>query len=188
MKVKFVDGFKLRNTIDPNFGGHFTSEYAPYIPPDEVWIEDYLRPEEEFFLKLFKTEQELYAQKKTFAEIRAHLQLEARKKGTPPDFYKHIIEQAGLVIAYVDGKIVREYLDPYFISGGHDLVYNYIPKNEVWIDNLNYTADQPFVLVHELFERDLMSKGRDYHSAHDFAIAEEKHHRRLAGVAEFITG
>jgi hypothetical protein len=188
MKIKLVDGFKIRNTIDPNFGGHFTSDYAPYIPPGEVWIEDCLKAEEDFLLHIVKMEQEFFAQKKSFEELREYLKKEMQQKGPPPKFEFRREKKGDLEIVYVDGQIVRSYLDPYFVAGGHGLVYEYIPKNEVWIDARNYEQDQPFVVIHELFERDLVAKGRDYASAHDFAMAEEKHHRRLAGVADFLTG
>lgn len=188
MKIKFVDGFKIRNTIDPYFGGHYTSDYAPYIPHDEIWVEDYLKLEINLILSMVKTEKKFFKGRKSFAELRAYLKAKAQKKGTPPHFILRKRRKGKILVVYVDGAMVRTYLDPYFVAGGHDLAYDYIPKNEVWIDAKNYPEDQPFVLVHELFERDLMAKGRDYNSAHDFAIAEEKHHRRRAGVARFITG
>lgn len=176
----------MRNTIDPDFGGHMTSNYAPYIPKGEVWIEDYLKPEINLFLKIVKAEEKFFKQKKTFDKLYDFLMSEAKKNGSPPDFYLNTVKLGKLTISDVDGRIIRQYLDPYFFSGGHDLVYDYIPKNEVWVDGRNYKEDREFVLAHELFERKLMAKGRDYHSAHDFAIAEEKHQRRLKGVADFI--
>ncbi len=188
MKVKFVNGFKIRNTIDPNFGGHYTRDYAAYIPRGEIWIEDYLRPELDLFLQVVKMEKKFFSQKKTFTELRNFLISEAKKNGFPPNFCMRTERKGKLKIIHVDGRIVRKYLDPYFVSGGHEFVYSYVPKNEIWIDARNYKEEQSFVIAHELFERRLMAKGRDYHSAHDFAIAEEKHHRRLAGVAQFITG
>lgn len=186
MKIKYVNGFKIRNTIDTDFGGHYTSDYAAYIPRGEVWVEDYLKPEISLILNILKTEKAFFSKKRPFSELRRFLMAEAKKHGTPPNFYVRTEKKGKLRIVYVDGRIVRKYIDPYFISGGHEFVYNYIPKNEVWIDDRNYKEESSFVLVHEVFERQLMAKGRDYHSAHDFALAEEKHRRRLAGVADFL--
>ena len=44
------------------------------------------------------------------------------------------------------------------------MVYNFIPKNEIWIDDDLYKKEIPFVLIHELHERWLMSKGWKYDS------------------------
>lgn len=188
MKIKFVNGFKIRNTIDPDFCGHGTHDFAPYIPHREVWVEEYLKPEIELILKMVRTEKKFLSENKPFKALRSFFKKEAQKNGSSPQFQRRLEKKGNLKIWYVDGAVVRKFIDPYFISGGHDLVYDYIPKNEIWVDILNYQEDQPFVLVHELFERRLMTKGRDYDSAHDFAIAEEKHYRRQAGVADFIKG
>ena len=190
MKIKYVNGFKIRNTIDPDFGGHMTSDYAlyRYIPRGEVWVEDYLKPEIDLFLNLVKIEQQFFRQKKSFSELHDFVKKEVCEKSLPPNFYKKTSVKDKLKIVEVDGRVVRRYLDPYFVGGGHDLIYDYIPKKEVWIDARNYKEDQSFVLIHELFERQLMAKGRDYLSAHDFALAEEKHQRRLMGVADFVNG
>lgn len=188
MRIKYVNGFNIRNTIDVNFGGHYTRDYAAYIPPDEIWVEDYLKPEISLILKIVKTEKKFFSKNKSFKKLRDFLKRGAKKNGSPPPFYRRITKKGKIKVVDVDGAVVRKFIDPYFISGGHDLVYEYIPRNEIWIDALNYKEDQPFVLVHEIFERNLMAQGRDYASAHDFAIAEEKHRRRQAGVAKFITG
>lgn len=188
MKVKYINGFKIRNTTDPDFVGHSTRDYDINIPKGEIWVEDYLKPEIELILNLVKWERKFFSKNKSFQELRSFMKDLASKNGSPPPFRLRSEKRGRSKIFYVDGSIVRKYLDPYFFSGGHGLVYDYIPKNEVWIDDRNYKEDQSFVVVHELFERQLMARGRDYHSAHDFAIAEEKDHRRRAGVAQFIAG
>ncbi|MDO8435516.1 MAG: hypothetical protein Q7S89_02430, partial [bacterium] len=97
-------------------------------------------------------------------------------------------KRAGITMKYVDGSLVRKHLDPFFFHGGHHYVYDYIPKNEVWLDDQNYSHDQIFTIAHELKERTLMAKGMDYPSAHDFALAEERFLRRKQGVAHFLNG
>lgn len=93
-----------------------------------------------------------------------------------------------LTVNYVDGSEVRKKLDPYFMLGGHDLIYAYIPKNNIWIDLRVHPKDLKYTLIHEMDERARMSKGMAYHDAHDFAIAAERAARRKDGVADFITG
>ncbi len=40
-----------------------------------------------------------------------------------------------------------------FTAGGHDYVYEFVPENEVWIDDDIAEAERGYVLVHELHER-----------------------------------
>lgn len=58
-----------------------------------------------------------------------------------------------------------------WVSGGHEFVYwNIIPKNEIWVDNTLEGEDRDAVILHEIEEREQMSKGMDYSEAHnDFA-------------------
>ncbi|MDO8435644.1 MAG: hypothetical protein Q7S89_03135, partial [bacterium] len=74
LKIKWVDGFKIRNTTDTGFAGYVTSDYDQSIPPGEVWIEDCLKKEGDFFLHLVATE------KKCFTEARAEMR---KKLGRP---------------------------------------------------------------------------------------------------------
>lgn len=184
MKIKLVDGFKIRNTINTDFAGFATHEYDPTIPRGVLWLEDYLKQEKDLFLHIIKTERKF----SRFADARAFLQKEAQARPDRPAFIKKRASHGPLSVVYVDGAVVRKYLDPYFILGGHDLVYSYIPKNEIWIDARNNKKDNEFTLIHELHERALMARGMDYASAHDYAIAEERYHRRKNGVAKFTNG
>ena len=34
----------------------------------------------------------------------------------------------------VNGRLVRDYLFIDFTEGGHDFVYDFVPKNELWLD------------------------------------------------------
>lgn len=181
MKIRLVDGFKIRNTTNTDFAGFATREYDLTIPRGVLWLEDYLKPEKDLFLHIIKIEKKI----PRFADARAFLQKEARAERPNPDFTKKRERRGRLTLLFVDGAIVRKYIDPYFFLGGHDLVYSYIPKNQIWIDDKNYPKDQPFTIIHELHERALMARGMDYNSAHDYAIAEERYHRRKKGVAKF---
>jgi hypothetical protein len=78
----------------------------------------------------------------------------------------------------VDGRLVRSVFDPDFTAGGHDHVYEYIPENEVWLDNDVSEAERPYVLLHELHERNQMEKGEDYAHAHKSALRLESHYRK----------
>jgi hypothetical protein len=97
-----------------------------------------------------------------------------------------------LSVWVVDGGQVRDevYID--FIAGGHGYVYDFIPKDEIWIDNDTDKDEIPFVLLHELVERYCMStdKGCSYEEAHDVANTFEgtfrQHPEALADTLEAV--
>jgi len=77
----------------------------------------------------------------------------------------------GVKVYLVNGGYVRrKHVD--FTEGGHDLVYSYIPKNEIWLDNDNYD-EKPYILMHELTEREAMKRGLRYSQAHLVANVSE---------------
>lgn len=183
-KIQWVDGWKIRNTLDTDFNGWARSDSFSFIPEGEVWVEKYMKPELQLILKLCRLEEKL--KEKKFSVIRNQA--------------KQLLDQNSLVLAqkrerkgkmwvvWVDGASVRRRYDPYFVSGGHDLVYKYIPRNEIWIDVLAGKKEGKYTMIHELYERQLMSRGMKYDDAHDFALAEERRQRRKDGVAQFIRG
>ena len=80
----------------------------------------------------------------------------------------------GLAIWLVDGSKVRKYYYKDFTEGGHGLVYRWIPRHEVWIDDAAPPKDRNHVIMHELYERELMRKGWSYARAHVRANAMER--------------
>ena len=60
----------------------------------------------------------------------------------------------------VRGDLVRSLFFVDFTQGGHDKVYDFIPKGEVWIDDDVYYKEIPFILIHELHERYLVMKDK----------------------------
>ncbi|MDZ4385043.1 MAG: hypothetical protein U0944_01355, partial [Candidatus Moranbacteria bacterium] len=83
------------------------------------------------------------------------------------------------------GREVRAKLDPDFFLGGHNLVYGYVPKNEIWIDDAQDGREIKYTLLHELHEAKLMEKGTSYDNAHDFSLATEKAARRNDGFGHY---
>ena len=97
--------------------------------------------------------------------------------------YLRIYAQCGDLTAWlVDGRYIRDNIWLDFTEGGNDEVYggadpdkpSFIPKGEIWIDN-NNLAEAPYILLHELTERNNMQDGEDYDQAHEAAnTAEQK--------------
>lgn len=185
MRTKIVDGWKIRNTIDTDFSSWGDNSSYPYIPKGEMWVDKFLKPEAALFEELAKLERRMRG--KPFAQIRK----QAAKELTNRKFKLDITarkKRGNIEILLVDGFSVRSSMDPYFVLGGHDLVYSYIPKNQVWIDTRQDPREIEYTLVHEVLERKLMSGGMAYDSAHDFALAAERKARRDDKVADFIRG
>lgn len=89
----------------------------------------------------------------------------------------------------VDGDWVRRNLSVTFGHGGHGLVHEFIPHDEIWIDNHHFRGCgcvnvKPGMRVsknyfescvhHEIVEYGLMKKGMDYWKAHQNALEAEQ--------------
>jgi hypothetical protein len=187
LAVWIVDGTYIRGHIDEeftNFGQHF--RYS-YVPPKELWVDkEAEHDEQQFFIDHLMTEYKLmrkgmpYAQALTQADTRERI--ERRRSGDVskmtrsgkklPDgqdvhdrLWKKL--ENGLSVWIVNGRLVRSTFDIDFTEGGHDYVYEFVPKNEVWIDDAIVEQERPYVLLHELHERNQMSKGWPYSKAHE---------------------
>lgn len=87
------------------------------------------------------------------------------------EFYKELLEQwstDSVNVFLVDGEYIRNHINIDFVEGGNDLACDYIPQGEVWGDNANEN-EIPFIVLHELHERNLMLQGMEYDPAHDAA-------------------
>jgi hypothetical protein len=87
-----------------------------------------------------------------------------------------------LVIKIVDGTRIRNLLDVGFVFGGHDKAYDYIPKNQIWIEKSIPVKERKHILMHEFAERDLMKHGMGYGKAHMIANQIENFQRKIGRV------
>ncbi|MBU4453287.1 hypothetical protein KKH24_03430, partial [Patescibacteria group bacterium] len=81
----------------------------------------------------------------------------------------------------VRGELVRDIYFIDFTEGGHEFVYDFVPKTEVWIDDDITRGERKFIILHELHERALMAEGKKYPEAHASASRIEhicRHHRK----------
>ena len=89
---------------------------------------------------------------------------------------KHIMTTTdGVKIYLVDAEYVRDEIDIDFTMGGNAYRYpDYMPEDEVWIDDEMDEIDIFSTIVHELTERKLMKTSHmSYDKAHDIASSEE---------------
>lgn len=195
MKIVYVDGFKIRNTLDDNFGiiHQHSSEicyFSPnfYIPKGEWWIDHRFKKETEFLIRVEKYGETHPYKKRRKEETAEKARAFLKALCAPPPIPKFEIKKnkrGRLSIVRVDGSIVRKYIDPEFIFGGHDLVYSYVPTNTIWLDINMDPAELPYILLHEAVERRLMAQKKTYDVAHEYATVADKEARRKDGAAKY---
>jgi len=196
LSIWLVDGAYIRKNIDEefsNFGHHYST---PEIPKREIWLDKETDPDEQrFFIHHALVERRLMLRGKTYDEARQQANKEERRmradsgdlrkvktgKGLPDPKKFHVdlwkTMPNGVQVWFVKGRLVRSVYDIEFTEGGHEHVYEYVPRGEVWIDDDIHENERGFILFHELYERNLMGNGMDYDTAHDMASKKEKHYR-----------
>ncbi len=199
--VWVVDGQYVRENLNEeftNFAQHFNFRF---IPVREFWLDRERTPgEAAFFIDHLLLENKLMAQGIPYAwalELADGVELGERKHsalGREGEALVGVHDYAGLLakihkeplaeystdvkVWVVDGELVRDVLFIDFTEGGHDKVYKFVPEKEVWLDDDLMPEERRFVLLHELYERRLMSKGWPYNRAHHAASRIEFHCRR----------
>lgn len=91
-----------------------------------------------------------------------------------------------LKVMLVSGQAVRDKFSVDFSLAGHDAVYKYVPKGEVWVEEGLAPHDRKVILVHELWERHLMGFGMDYEEAHRRANRLEENVRKSPAIVDGI--
>ena len=178
-----VNGYWIRKNLDPAFTNFGSRRHFAFIPKDEFWIDkENGKIEARYFIENFLAIQRELKKGKSYPEAIETADKVERRERNRSEFLKKIKKirvkekilkrvykkplfekyAKNLKIKLVRGNIVRSlfYLD--FTEGGHDKIYNFIPENEIWIDDKVYKKERALVLIHELRERALMSKGWPY--------------------------
>ncbi len=195
--VWIVDGAYVRTFIDEEFTNYGQHDNFAFIPKNEFWLDrEEQNDEQTFFIDHLLIEYRLMERGVSYdsaleaADLQEMIErkqsgdlLKVLKKDGLPDPEKVHLRlwkklESGLSVWIVDGRLVRSAFDVDFTEGGHEFVYEFVPHNEVWIDNDLQEAERPFVLFHELHERNLMMEGWEYSRAHQDASALESYCRR----------
>jgi hypothetical protein len=199
-KVWIVDGKYIRDNFDEeftNYGQHYNFKF---IPKNEFWIDKERNPgEERYFIDSMLVMNRLIGSgmnEEHAAEIADRIERRERSKSklmkkelkikenngnVIKTVYKNLIKEYSnkkIKIWIVKGEVVRDLFFLDFTEGGHDKVYSFIPENEIWIDDDLFLDERKFVILHELHERNLMAKGKDYDSAHESASKIEYYCRK----------
>ncbi|MEN6310755.1 MAG: hypothetical protein ABFD80_04375 [Acidobacteriota bacterium] len=194
--VWIVDGVYVRKNVDEeftNFGQHYRFRF---IPAREFWIDREHGPgEQQFFIDHLLVEHRLMAGGMLYDKALERADAVERRERRKSEMIRtiaaldreHIIEDihkqlfkkySGAVKVWiVKGELVRSLYFIDFTEGGHDKVYHFVPKSEVWLDDDLGPEERKYVLLHEFHERHLMSQGWPYFKAHRSASRIEYHCR-----------
>jgi hypothetical protein len=198
LAIWVVDGTYIRGHIDEeftNFGQHY--RYS-YIPLDEFWLDkEAEHNEREFFIDHLLVEYRLMAKGMSYDDALVKGDAEERKErrragdvnrvthnGQNLPDAKSVHERLwkkledGVSVWIVNGRLVRSVYNIDFTEGGHDHVYEFVPENEVWIDDAIEEPERGYVLLHELHERNRMAHGWAYNKAHAESSRLEYHCRQ----------
>jgi hypothetical protein len=186
LQVWIVDGSYIRTRMDEeftNFGQHYS---FPYIPENELWIDREAKNDEtRFFIDHLLVEHRLMEKGVPYDKALVEAdKVERRERYRAGDVRrlthdgkelpdgKEVHErlwkklEKDISVWIVNGRLVRSVFDIDFTEGGHDYVYEFVPENEVWIDDDIEEKERGYVLLHELHERNRMASGWSYNKAH----------------------
>ena len=196
--IWLVDGALIRKEINENFVKCADNNQFDFIPKNEFWIdEDLDQKEYRYFIDRFIYEKGLldsgenYAkadkkadefernERQNSAEVLQIYESKHSKKDLLEKIKIKTIEKYSdkIKIWLVDGNLVRSFFLLDYCEGGHDLVYPFIPKNEIWIEEALSPEERKFIILHELHERYLMSQVKSYKNAHIGATEVEDYYR-----------
>jgi hypothetical protein len=82
-------------------------------------------------------------------------------------YIKKYSEVSGITVWIVDGFHIRQNMDINFSNFGQHYRFNYIPKEEFWLDRQANPGEEPYFIEHLLAENKMMAEGKDYNDALD---------------------
>src|SRR3989344_4799320 len=180
--VFLVDGKYIRVNKDEeftNFAHHFDFKF---IPENELWIDEPSEEESTYFIDNMLAQINALNKGKSLHEAgiignmiekkerkKSEIILKELKRLNHKDDVLNLIHKKlinkyskNIKVWLVEGRLVRDLFFLDFVDGGHDKVYNFIPEDEVWIEEDVSLDERKFVILHELHERNLMNEGWFY--------------------------
>lgn len=187
--VWYVNGYWIRKHLDEEFTNFGQNYQFKFIPKNEFWIDqEHGKTETKYFISTMLIMNRLMSRgltRKQADKIATLVEIAERNKSkrilklkstknkeivlnkVRKEFLKKYSGEVKVWL--VRGDLVRSLFYTDFTQGGHDKVYKFVPKGEVWIDDDLFKKERVFVIIHELYERFLMAKGMSYNNAHEKA-------------------
>ncbi len=186
--VWIVDGKYIRDNIDEEFTNYGQHYRFKFIPKKEFWIDKehgYGR-EEKYFVDHLLAEYKFMSNGMNYDSAIEKADLIEKRERSKDILFRQIKEKKEtkkkiinqvhkkllkryskkIRVWVINGMLVRNIFFIDFTEGGHDKVYDFIPQNEIWLDDDTGLKERKFILLHEIHERNLMAKGKDYETAH----------------------
>jgi hypothetical protein len=88
----------------------------------------------------------------------------------------------GIKCFSANGNWIKIYYSIAFVEGGNGWVYDFIPKEEAWVDEKIAECCHNAILLHEIEEIFKMRDGWDYEKAHEYANKIELKYRIEKGI------
>jgi hypothetical protein len=189
--VWIVNGSYIRTHLDKEFTNFGQKYQFRFIPENELWIDKKYgeQKEERYFIKNMITVNILLSKGWSYERaIKKAEEIERKDRKKHESIFRELKKfsrhsmirkvhkkllkeySKRLKVWVVRGNIVRDLFFIQFTEGGHDLVYPFIPKREIWLDDDLSKKERKFVLLHEAHERNLMVKGWSYAPDDDRAM------------------
>ena len=197
IKVFLVDGKYIRKKINEEFTNYGQNYLFQFIPKNELWIDNAREMgEEKYYIdsmlamrrflaeglshdeavkKADTIEKRERAKSKIMQEI---IKIKNKEKLVEKIHKELLHDYKKIKIWLVKGELVRDLFFLDFTEGGHDKVYSFVPKKEIWLEETISPEERKFILLHEIHERNLMIKGLSYDDAHMSASKIELHCRK----------
>ncbi len=173
-KVWVVDGGYIRKNLDmefTNFGHHYSFRF---IPKNEFWIDEEHNPnEKKYYLDHMLLEYKLRKKGKSYNDALEAADRKERAERAKSRIIKKAVAGKAKSSEKIIKKIHKELLESYstkkikiwvvrgdivrgvffidFTEGGHDKVYSFVPKGEVWIDDDLSSRERKFAIEIDYF-------------------------------------
>lgn len=171
-------------------------DFPNLIPEGEIWVsEEDDKSEIDFYVMNAAKQLQLVEQGENPIEAyKKALQFEknAREKVNNVKFNPHLsngsnrneiyiekyetikTKDQSIIVWIINGILVRQLFKTDFVEGGHGYIYQWIPNDEIWIEQDLKNDEIDFIIYHEFIELILMKdKKIDYQKAHEVAAKKE---------------
>ena len=180
-----------------------------FIPENEIWIAKSIKPSERHYIISNALayirgiergldpgdsyDKAINKEKSVRTKDAINKLLVKNNKPVDNPFHKNIpkkvyIKKYGVIndtaekvnIFLINGEVVRDLYKTDYVEGGHAYVYDWIPEDEIWIEETIKQDEIPVIILHEFLERTLMKyKKFPYVRAHIAASKAEFEHRGI---------
>ncbi len=182
-----VNGKYVRENLDKDFNNFGQHHDFGFIPKDEFWLDrEHNSNEQRFFVENMLAENKFISDGKGYEKARELADEKEEKERAKLKIIKKALKKIShgekiinkihkkllkkysnerIKVWIVRGDLVRSLFFIDFTEGGNDQIYHFIPYGEIWLDDDLNPGERNFVLLHEIYERNLMKKGIPYWSS-----------------------